>query len=398
MALQHARGAVLDEAKRRYLDSSNADRRGGRHSTGVRWWLLFCVWGRGVSPIPCPRRLTHEWAYASEVEDMLEDFAVWLAVCKPSGRTIRRESIQKYVSQTRAWYRRAYRARLGLGAEASRIADILKGYAREVPQPPSLEREGCRPADLRAGMDAVLGDGSAGSAMWRACLTTASLGLMRGCEVAIDAGRQEVFSTEQCLVPGDVAFIWDAAGVRHSRLRMRKRKDLRVLRGKHDTVLLAGGGRFLDAPAELDAWLRRRANIGLTGQQALFCHPDGTAVTVAQLCAMVKRCMAAVGLDPARFGAHSLRIGAATAALAEGVAPERIRLMGRWDSDAYLVYCRMSYQSALSVGAAIGSSQGLPTAAAFHDETLELLPSEVASFQRAFGEAAWDEMVEEEMA
>lgn len=396
MALQEARGALLDEAKRRYLDASNSDRRGGRHSTGVRWWVLFCVHGLQVSPIPCPRRLTHEWAYASEVEDRLEDFAVWLAVCKPSGRPISRESIQKYVSQTRAWYRRAYRARLGLGADASRIADLLKGYAREVPQPPPLEREGCRPVDLRTGMDAVLNDGSAGSAMWRACLATASLGLMRGCEVALDGGRHESFSVEQCLVPGDVAFLWDTSGVRHCRLRMRKRKDLRVLRGKHDSVLLAGGGRFLDPPAELDVWLRRRANIGLSAEQPLFCHPDGAAITVAQLCAMVKQCMAAAGRDPARFGAHSLRIGAATAALAEGVAPERIRLMGRWDSDAYLVYCRMSYQSALSVGVAIGSSQGLPTAATFHEEHLELLPFEVSSFRRAFGEAAWDEMVDEE--
>ena len=395
VALREARGELLDAAKRRYLDASNADRRGGQHTTGVRWWVLFCVWGRECSPVPCPKRLAMDWAYAAQIEDLLEDFAVWLAVTRPSGRQVSAESIKKYVSQTRAWYRRFYRARLGLGAEGSRIADILKGYSREVQQPSPLEREGCRPQDLRAGMDAVLGDGSAGSAMWRACLTTAALGMMRGCEVALDDGRHESFTPEQCLVPADVSFVFDAAAVRHCRLRMRKRKDLRVLRGKHDSVLLAGGGRFLDAPAELARWLSRRHAIGLTGEHPLFCHPDGRAITVSELRTMVRRCMAAAGLDPTKFGAHSLRIGAATAALGEGVPPETIRLMGRWCSDAYHVYCRMSFQSALGVGAAIGSSCVLPTAPAFTEEHLELLPFEVATFRRAFGELAWDEMVEE---
>ena len=38
--------------------------------------------------------------------------------------------------------------------------------------------------------------------------------------------------------------------------------------------------------------------------------------------------MQSIGLDPARFGAHSLRIGGATAALAAGVPPSMIRIIG----------------------------------------------------------------------
>ena len=41
---------------------------------------------------------------------------------------------------------------------------------------------------------------------------------------------------------------------------------------------------------------------------------------------MVKAMMASIGLDPARFGAHSLRIGGATAALAAGLSPAAINV------------------------------------------------------------------------
>ena len=83
--------------------------------------------------------------------------------------------------------------------------------------------------------------------------------------------------------------------------------------------------------------------------------------TVREVRDEVKRLMGMLGLDPALFGAHSLRIGGATAALAAGVSPQLIRLMGRWSSDVYELYCRMSLQSAVSVGRAISSAVVTPT-------------------------------------
>ena len=59
----------------------------------------------------------------------------------------------------------------------------------------------------------------------------------------------------------------------------------------------------------------------------------GVAFSVANVRRVVKWLMAELGLDPARFGAHSLRIGGATAALAAGIVPAQIRLLGRWSSD-----------------------------------------------------------------
>ena len=66
--------------------------------------------------------------------------------------------------------------------------------------------------------------------------------------------------------------------------------------------------------------------------------------------------MAALGLDPARFGAHSLRIGGATAALAAGVPPSLIRVLGRWSSDIYQIYCRLSAEAAAGMAAVVGST------------------------------------------
>ena len=66
--------------------------------------------------------------------------------------------------------------------------------------------------------------------------------------------------------------------------------------------------------------------------------------------------MASIGLDPNRFGAHSLRIGGATAALAAGIQPTLIRVLGRWSSDIYEIYCRLSLEAAAGMGALIGST------------------------------------------
>ena len=94
--------------------------------------------------------------------------------------------------------------------------------------------------------------------------------------------------------------------------------------------------------------------------------------------------MQAAGRPPQLYGAHSLRIGGATAALAAGIEPQLIRLMGRWSSDVYEIYCRLSAQSALRVGRAISSAAVSPLGPAFTEEHLELLESERDAVASAF--------------
>ena len=61
----------------------------------------------------------------------------------------------------------------------------------------------------------------------------------------------------------------------------------------------------------------------------------------------LRACMAAIGREPAAYGAHSLRIGGATALAFSGVPGEQIQAAGRWHSDAYLRYLRESRSQGL---------------------------------------------------
>ena len=67
--------------------------------------------------------------------------------------------------------------------------------------------------------------------------------------------------------------------------------------------------------------------------------------------------------------------------MAAGVPPALIRLMGRWSSDVYEVYCRLSSQAALRVGGSIAAAEVETVEGGFHEEHLELLAAEVQQFQ-----------------
>ncbi|KAL3909751.1 MAG: hypothetical protein SGPRY_009317 [Prymnesium sp.] len=288
VALRNATDPAIAEAKRRFLDASNADGRDGAHTTGVRWWILFRVRGCGLTPAPDPQQM-RQWEVAAAMEDSLEDFAVRLATFRPSRRPV------------------------------------------------------------------------SGISTYRRCggaLSTAFSGLISDCEIAVDAARGEVFSPDQHLLISDVRELPSSS--RAVTLRMRKRKDLRVLHGKHDTVYLAGGGNYIDAPRSLKVWIAARREAGISEAAPLFCHASGASITVCEVRAEVKRCMGAVGEPPHLYGAHSLRIGVATAALAAG--------------------------SALAVGVQLSSAEVDPVGAAFHEENLELQLAEVASCRRETNE------------
>jgi ABC-type Co2+ transport system permease subunit len=96
---------------------------------------------------------------------------------------------------------------------------------------------------------------------------------------------------------------------------------------------------------------------------------------------MVQGMMSRLGLDAARFGAHSLRIGGATAALAAGLSPAAIRAAGRWSSDVYAIYCRLSRQSAAGVATLVGSTpfEDVERGVQFVDEELMLTSMEMPS-------------------
>ena len=72
--------------------------------------------------------------------------------------------------------------------------------------------------------------------------------------------------------------------------------------------------------------------------------------------------------DPRLYGAHSLRIGGASAALAAHVPANVIRALGRWDTDVYELYTRASREAALRFGAVVASTAYTDFEGEFVDE------------------------------
>jgi hypothetical protein len=79
------------------------------------------------------------------------------------------------------------------------------------------------------------------------------------------------------------------------------------------------------------------------------------AASTAQLRHIIKELVAAIGLDASKFSAHSLRAGGATDLFAAHVPYPIIKKMGRWASEAAMLYFRSEDEVWAAVGAAFSA-------------------------------------------
>ena len=340
----------------------------------MRWWLKYVVLARGQLPF------THLTASSPliekvQAEQLLMDFAIWLATCRPSGRPISARTIGKYISSVRAWHRATFRTEICGDLDFSALTDLVKGLTRTVAQPPPRPRFGVRTQDLARALRRYCAGSSPAASMVAAALTTAFCGLLRGAEV----GRPDGVAFDPLLhvTRDDLTFRQRPDGTLYAviMVRVAKRPGAPKL-----PLILGGGGTLLDPVTAL----RRMVELDPVPAAArattpLFRWPNGAAICTSDVRALVKGLMAKLGLDPRRFGAHSLRIGGATAALAAGMSPSTIRAAGRWASDIYEIYTRVSRDAALRVATVVGSTPFVDTerSARFTDEELTTTPSEV---------------------
>ena len=73
----------------------------------------------------------------------------------------------------------------------------------------------------------------------------------------------------------------------------------------------------------------------------LFMFKDGRFLTRQRLVDALKEALQEAGIDQAKYSGHSLRIGAATTAAANGLEDSIIKTLGRWKSIAYLRYVQI---------------------------------------------------------
>ena len=372
----------------KYVDAAMADKAGGSLTPAVRHWLRFCVYGRHVSPMR-ETNLSDPLAVKVADEAFLMDFALWLVLSKPTGRSISVNTAAKYISTVKAWHLRRFHRRIGGDLELAGLKDMLKGMRRELGVPPKKVRYGVRTQDLAKAMDTAYAPLTPGVGddverlnrlNKKAALATAFCGLLRAAEMALQPG--ETWHPELNLSRADVKFYYDEHGALYVVVMMRPCKNGKYLRGKTVPIVLAGGGTLVDPVSALwELYAGDPVPESVEHVTPLFrIRSRGTtgSLTVDQVRIEVKTLMSSLGLDPARFGAHSLRIGGATAAAAAGVPPSVIRVMGRWNSDIFEIYTRLTQQAAARMTGVIGSTpfDDLERGA-FHTEELEMLPSEM---------------------
>jgi hypothetical protein len=359
------------------LFAASKDGKGGSSATGVRWWLKFMIWGRREHPIRRSEAFSADYEVLLREETLLMDFATWLVTCKPSGRRISPKTASKYVSQVQGWHRRHYGVSIGGSIDKHRLRELIKGLRNQLGDGPKRVRYGVRTQDLRKGMDSVFKRGSRDDLAWCAAMQTAFCGLMRGGEFALQTG--EAFDAAKHLSRADLTFFRDEKGVLHAVVMMRPLKSERA-RSKSVPIILAEGGSILDPVRALwDMVASDPVSEEERESTPLFRHGRGKrlAFTVAQVRDAVKRVMRAAGQDPSRFGAHSLRIGGATAALAADVSPSLIRLMGRWASDIYEIYTRVSREAVVRMSVMVASTPFHDVERGFVSEELETVAGEV---------------------
>ena len=84
------------------------------------------------------------------------------------------------------------------------------------------------------------------------------------------------------------------------------------------------------------------------GAGPLFVYRDGTPLSRSRLSSFLQTTLQSAGV-PGKFSGHSFRIGAATTAATRGVPDHLIKTMGRWSSEACLLYVRTPVETILSV-------------------------------------------------
>ena len=318
--------------------ASCADGHGNDTHSAVNHWRRFTILGlkvdcrRVIDPMSAPleRKL-------SEV-DVVEAFAWWLVTHVRTNT----ETAWSYVGVVNAWHERRYHVGLAGGMALLRVQKMLQGMQRLTGQPIlRRKRIGVRPRHLRDGIAAALQPATNPlHANVAALMEVALVALARAGELASGRGS---FRRPRHPSRADVRFDW-----RHGQLvsctiyfvnsKARGAESLRQL-----PVHLPARGALLSPGLAL--WHLTQVVDPVPASQAastpLFRDPQtGGILTVSYVRETLRACMRAISRDGSAYGAHSLRIGGATAMAWLQAPGEAIQAAGRWRSDVYLRYVR----------------------------------------------------------
>ena len=106
----------------------------------------------------------------------------------------------------------------------------------------------------------------------------------------------------------------------------------------------ATGGDICPVAAVLDYMVRRGPGVG-----PFFTFLDGSFLAQDRFVRAVREALQSAGVDSSSYAGHSFRIGAATTVARQGVPDSTIKMLGRWESSAYILYNRTPREALASV-------------------------------------------------
>ena len=317
------------------LDKAAADGQRGVTQTGVRAWHAFCADVMHVSPSrpmdplsPLHAKLEEEWLFMRFACALLEERHVSLG------------TVRNYCSQVQGWHAREHGIKLAGGLKLERLPQMLKGLRRVFGDPEVQLRRGVAPQALRKAMDLLLIPSYPPHANIRAALAVAFQGLLRSAEYCLRINVK--FDPRKHLVRSDIVELTSERMV----IMMTPCKNMKQLSGKNSPLVIGGGGKYIDAVAEVTNMLRVDPT---PPNAACFTPLFRVPSTNSPLCydtvlSTIRNLMLEVGENPDQFGTHSMRIGGATALFAMGADETVIKTMGRWCSDIHRLYVRACFE------------------------------------------------------
>ena len=187
-------------------------------------------------------------------------------------------------------------------------------------------------------------------------MVCAATGLMRTSEIC--AANKKVKATKD--TRASVAALWNRQLtphldpttnlITHYSCRVQATKNEK---GRMAVDIVWAKGKWPVSPCELmTQYLHARmnaskinTNLSMAPTAPLFQLQDGTIVTTNDLKERLTEVIGHLQLDMQRYTVYSFRIGGATSLARRGVDHRMIQIAGRWRSDAYRLYIRMSIKS-----------------------------------------------------
>ena len=227
--------------------------------------------------------------------------------------------------------------------EMARLEQVIKGAKREYVKRNPDKRERlpitpdllCRMKDIWSReaekFDNVM--------IWAACCLC-YFGFLRSGEVTVPADTGYDKDVHLNMADISVDSIKDPSVVR-VRIKASKtdqfRKGVDIFVGRTNNVLCP--------VTALMSYVARRG----CAQGPFFRFEDHRLLTKSRFIAKVREALSSAGIDAKPYSGHSFRIGAATMAGRKGLSSEKIQILGRWESSAYLLYIRLSREELSSV-------------------------------------------------